>query len=385
MYFLANFVLRKHSLTTPVIKNSAYIQFIICFIFISLLLPSISEAQLKDSVKNINLVALPAVFRSPETGWAFGAAGSISFKTTDRRDTLTRTSVIQTVDIFTTKQQNVQTLNATIFFPKEKFIYSNEFSHSYYPDSFWGIGPKTKNADKDSYTFEQFYFFPRLQRKINKNLFAGLLYEYQNVYKVEYNSGGVFDTSKFYGKTKYKVSGIGFSISYDSRNESFWPTKGVLFESLIDRFDKLIGSDYNFVKWTIDLRYFHKLYKNTILAMQFYNYSAFGKVPLRDLGSLGGVGNMRGIYAGRFRDNNMSSFITEYRIPVIWRISVCVFGDIGNVYDKLKDWENSPLKYSYGGGLRFALLKKEKLNIRLDYGYYNHENKGFYFTVGECF
>lgn len=344
------------------------------------------SAKLKnDSLKNLHFVILPAVFKSPETGFAFGIAASLSFKTTNRLDSLTRTSVIQTVDFFTTKKQNLQTLDATVYSPKEKYIFYTQVSHSYFPDKFWGMGPNSKDANKEDYTFEQFYFFPNIKRKIRNNLFAGIVYEYQNVFQLDYKKGGVFDTSAFYGKSKYVVSGFGFSLSYDTRNQSIWPTKGVLFESLIYQFDKIIGSDYHFLKWTVDARYFHKLYRNNVLALQLYNYSTFGQTPFRDQAALGGMGNMRGIYSGRFRDNNFTSFIAEYRIPIIWRFGIVVFGDVGNVYNKLSDWETSPLKYSFGSGLRFALLKKERLNIRLDYGYYNSENNGVYFTVGECF
>ena len=31
------------------------------------------------------------------------------------------------------------------------------------------------------------------------------------------------------------------------------------------------------------------------------------------------------------------------------------------------------------------IAEKEKLNLRVDYGYSDYYNKGFYFTIGECF
>ncbi len=337
-----------------------------------------------DSTKKANSIIIPVILRSPETSWAFGIAASISFKTSQPHDLLTRTSSIQTIAFYTAKGQNVQAIDATVYFPKEHFIYGNQIAHSYFPDKFWGMGPYTQNKNKEAYTFEQFYFFPRLSRKIRKNFFAGIIYEYQNVFKIDYLKGGTFDTSAFYGKTKYSVSGLGFSSTYDNRNDSFWPTKGILVESLLDKFDKIIGSDYNFIKWTLDFRSFFRLIGNTVIATQVYNYSTFGKTPLRDQATLGGARNMRGIYDGRFRDNNSISLIVEYRVPLFWRFGICTFGDIGNVYNKPKDL-SAPLKYSFGGGLRVALLKKDQLNIRLDYGYYTNRNQGLYLNIGECF
>ncbi len=358
----------------------------ILVVLFSVLLPVISLAQFKkDTTKSIKYLILPTIFKTPETGWAYGLTGSISFKTTFKGDTTTRTSNIQALGIFTSKDQNVQVIDATVFFPKEKYILYTQISHSYYPDQFWGIGGNTQDSCKEPYVFEQFYFSPHLKRKIVDRLFVGLLYEYQNIFKVNYDKGGTFDNSYFYGKSPHQVSGLALTASYDTRNGAFWPSKGLFVETIFNTFDKNIGSDFNFIKWTVDVRYFHKLYKNTIVAVQLFSNVTYGSTPIRELAVLGGSGNMRGIFQGRFRDKNMASLLVEFRIPIYKRFSVCTFGDIGNVYNNIGYFVDSELKYSYGGGLRLALLKKEKLNLRLDYGYYNQRNNGFYLTVGECF
>jgi hemolysin activation/secretion protein len=124
----------------------------------------------------------------------------------------------------------------------------------------------------------------------------------------------------------------------------------------------------------LDIRSFYTLFGKTVLAAQLYNYSTFGKTLLRDQATVGGAGNMRGIYDGRFRDNNATSLIVEYRVPLFWRFCICTFSNIGNVYKKAKDLR-SPMKYSFGEGLRIALLKKDKLNLRLDYGYYSKKSR----------
>ena len=89
---------------------------------------------------------------------------------------LTRTSTIQALGMYTTRRQNVEVLDATIFFPKEEYIFTCQLSHSFYPDKYWGIGsnskefPKIKLKDKSigDYDFEQLYFFPHLKKKLQK-------------------------------------------------------------------------------------------------------------------------------------------------------------------------------------------------------------------------
>lgn len=350
------------------------------------------NAQLKqDTSKKNQYLIIPVLFKTPETGFAYGLSGSVSFKTSHKNDSLTRTSVIQTIGFFTTRQQNLQAIDGTIYFPNEKYILATQLSHSYYPDRFWGIGPNTKEdidpnkKHGEHYVYEQVYINPHLKKKFKKHIFIGLLYEFQTLFNIKYNPDGRFDTAAFYGKQNYKVSGLGPSVAYDTRNNTFWPKKGVFFQVLITGFRKELLSDFNVLKWITDLRWYKTIYKNQIFAIQVYNYTTKGNTPLRELAAFGGSNNMRGFYQGRYRDNNMFSVISEYRTHIKGRFSACVFAGIGNVYNKVTDLTQSDLKYSYGAGIRFALLQKEKLNIRVDYGYSSKYNKGLYVTVAECF
>ena len=355
--------------------------FIIVFCF-----PLLLSAQLRiDTTKRVNYLAIPVLFRTPETGWAFGLSTQANFKTTHRNDSLTRTSVITALAIFSERQQNIQGVDATFYFPKEKYIFYFQSSHSYFPDNFWGIGQVTKNEDGEKYVFEQFNIAPHLKRKFSKGLFFGLIADYQNVFKVRYLEGGLFDSLHFLGKTNYNVTGIGASASYDTRNSTFWPTKGMFFQTQFTTYNKELASSYSFNKWMTELRVFVPLFKGHILAGQLYNYSTFGETPFRSMAALGGQGNLRGFYQGRYRDKSMYSAILEYRAHIIWRLSACAFGGVGDVYNEFKNINSSTLKYSFGGGLRLSILEKEKLNLRLDYGYSDSYNNGFYFTIGECF
>jgi hypothetical protein len=341
--------------------------------------------QKQDSGKRVNYLAIPVLFKTPETGWAAGLSASANFKTTHRNDSLTRISVITILGIFSQREQNIQALDATIYFPKEKFILYAQVSHSYFPDNFWGIGQYTKNTDIERYAFEQLVITPHIKRKFFKHTFFGILADYQNIFKVSYIQGGLMDSYSFFGKTKYNIFGLGLTASYDTRNSTFYPTKGVFLQTQFTSYNKEIASSYSFNKWVAEARIFKKVFKNHVIAAQLYNYSTFGETPFRSMASLGGAGNLRGFYQGRFRDNSMYSAIAEYRFPIFWKISGCVFGGVGDVYNKPKDINVASLKGSFGGGLRLTILEKEKLNLRIDYGYSDNYNKAFYFTIGECF
>ncbi len=337
------------------------------------------------STKSVKFLALPVLFKTPETGWAFGASGSANFKTTHLTDSLTRTSVITAIALFTERQQNVQALDATLYFPKEKYILYFNSSHSYFPDNFWGTGQYSKNSAVEKYAFGQFFIAAHVKKKIAKNIFLGLIADYQNVYKISFVDSGVFFNSKIFGKTKYDDFGLGLSLSYDTRNSTFWPTKGVFIQTQFTNYATQLLSTYSFIKLMSEVRCFKKTINKQVIALQIYNYSTVGNTPLRSMAAFGGANNLRGFYQGRYRDNCMYSAIIEYRIPIYKRFSTCFFGGLGDVYYKLNDINTATIKYSFGGGLRYAILTKDNLNIRLDYGYANKYNKGFYFTIGECF
>ncbi len=348
--------------------------------------PVVLYAQFKtDTARRVNYLVIPTLFRTPETGWAYGLSGSVSFRTSHKNDSLTRMSIVQAIGIFSQRQQNIQSIDATVYFPKETYILYFNITHSYFPDKFWGIGQYSKNTGEEKYVFENFNITTHIKKKFSKHVFLGVLEDFQNIFKVNYIEGGLMDSTSFYGKSNYNILGLGVTASYDTRNSTFWPTKGVFLQTQFTTYNKGCVSDYSFNKWTAEVRLFKKVFQKHIIACQLYNYSTFGNTPFRSMATLGGAGNLRGFYQGRYRDNSMYSVIAEYRAPIIWRLSACVFGGFGDVYNKPKDINSGSVKYSFGGGLRLSILEKEQLNLRVDYGYSDSYNKGFYFTIGECF
>ena len=200
-----------------------------------------------------------------------------------------------------------------------------------------------------------------------------------------YLPGGVFDSAKVSGKSPYQIAGAGLSLSYDTRNKAFWPTKGFFVQSTFTGYNKNIGSNYDFTKWIVDVRLYQHLFLKHVLAVQFYNYSTFGNTPVRNYAAIGGQDNLRGFYRGRFRDKNAATLIAEFRAPIIWKLGVCLFGGFGNVYSTQNPFVKNDLLYSFGGGLRLTILERDKLNLRIDYGYHNKYNSGLYVTIGESF
>ncbi len=380
--------------------NSFRIKLIIYFLGLFVILRPFGALSQTDSLKNFpveklklpikspanirHVLILPIIARSIETGWSFGGASAATFRLKSR-DTAGRTSNAQAIALYTTRHQFVAALNGSIYFPGEKYILNEQLSYSSFPDDFWGLGKNARDSSKESYKFKQYYVYLHPQRQIGPGLFLGVVYEYQRVFNTEYLKGGLFDQENVVGRNGYHVSGLGLSLTYDTRNNAFSPDKGTMLQFYFDHFAPFFGSDYFYTNYVLDLRRFIRVYKDQVLAIQAFGSFNSGETPLRSLSYLGGSSNLRGYYAGRFRDKNAALLQAEYRIPLFWRIGAVGFGGIGNVGPELKDIDFEGLKYSYGGGLRVALNKKEKLNLRVDYGLARGDSQGFYLQIGEAF
>jgi len=343
-----------------------------------------ADAQ-KDSVKHTNFLVLPVIAKSIETGWSAGAIGSLAFRS-HPKDTTSRTSNMQVLALYSLKKQLVLAINGAQYSRHEKYILNEQVSFSSFPDKFWGLGKYTKDDAFESYKYKQFYIYLHLMRKLAPHFFIGGLFEFQELNDVEYLAGGLFDQQQVVGRNGYKIAGLGMSVTYDTRNHAFAPGKGGLVQFYFNHFDQYLGSDYNYTNIVFDLRKYITVGKKSVVALQAYSFGNTGReVPLRSLANLGGSNSMRGYYAGRFRNTNQMVFQGEYRFPLYGRFGAVAFGGYGDVGKNFSDYTLGDFKYSLGAGLRFALMKKEKLNLRLDYGIGQGNNSGLYFQLGEAF
>ncbi|HMI63472.1 MAG TPA: BamA/TamA family outer membrane protein, partial [Puia sp.] len=195
-------------------------------------------------------------------------------------------------------------INGSIYFPGERFILNEQLSYSAFPDNFWGLGKHAPDSSKESYKYKQYYIYLHPQVLIGRNLFLGMVYEYQRVFDVEYAKGQLFDEENVVGRNGYHVSGLGLSLTYDTRNNAFSPDRGVMLQFHFDHFTPTFGSDYQYTNYVVDVRRFIRVFRGQVLALQAFGSFNTGETPLRSLSYIGGASNLRGYYAGRFRDKN---------------------------------------------------------------------------------
>ncbi len=317
--------------------------------------------------KQKHYLAFPFVVRSLETSWGFGGVAAVFFKP-KILDSSVRTSDANLLALYTLRQQQILVLNTTIYFPHEDKIIRFQSSYTYYPDNFWGLGNTTKPGDKVDFSQNQFFVNAQFLRRVHSRLYVGITAEYQITGKVGYAAGNVIDQENILGRYGGNTAGIGPILSWDSRNASYSPTAGFFSEVQFVYFDKHLGSGFNFTLLNADIRKYFALSKSTVLALQGIATLGAGDVPFRKLAELGGPDMMRGLYGGRFTDKCLAATQAELRQFLFWRLGVVAFGAMGEVGPSFKTFYLPDVHFTYGAGLRLALSKAEKLNLRIDYG-----------------
>lgn len=347
----------------------------------------ITDSTGAESSKYKNaFVVIPAIGHTPNTDWFFTASGNYLFKL-NGQDSTTRTSNFNLYLIYTLENQILIWCDYKFFFNKEKYILSGDIGFVSFPQVYYGIGNNTSDVNKEDFSYNALFIKQILSQKIISDLFVKVGYDYYNVFNVVRKKNGLLDLIERPAAYDGGVaSGIVLGMGYDSRNNVLNSSKGIFLNFKSTFYSKMLGSGFVFQSYILDARKYHKLFKTRedVIAFQGYGLFNFGEIPFPLMAKLGGDMIMRGYYNGRYRDNHLLAIQAEYRLHLWKRIGIVGFAGLGDVADEIRKFNLNDIKYSYGLGFRFKVIKKENLNIRIDYGITSISGN-FYITISEAF
>lgn len=173
-------------------------------------------------------------------------------------------------------------------------------------------------------------------------------------------------------------------MAFDSRNEIFYPSKGVFATLKIDNSSNINFSDFDYWSILLNISYYEQLTENQILAINYVSGTQQGSSPFYYYFHLASGENARGFNDRRFLDKNINLLQAEYRFQIYKRLRGCAFTSLGTVASKYQDLYSNPQKFSYGAGLRFQLNKKQLSHVRADLAH-SYEGFQFYVTIREAF
>ena len=339
------------------------------------------------SSSSTNLTLLPVVFYTPETHWAGGLAGLLSFWPASQR-VGTRPSTISAYAIYTELRQFQLEIDPILYFDDEDLLLQGNWILERYPNKYWGIGNDALEAHETNYTPGRVFLETSFQKRLlaEQNLYIGVQYQFEQVTIIEAQRDGPLPFDETPGSAGGTVSGLGVILNWDTRDHIFIPSRGNYFQVSLSVNSSALGSDFSFTEIKADLRkFFRGLAASHVLGLHLLYQSVIGGTPpFFRYARLGSDNIMRGYYAGRFRDRHLLAAQAEYRLPVWWKFGLVGFFGLGRVAPDLSGLGLSGMKYSAGLGLRFKIAPREGANLRVDWAF-GQGTSGLYFTAGEAF
>ncbi len=272
--------------------------------------------------------------------------------------------------IYTLKKQCVIRLQPEFQIKKGKYSIAFPITYKNWPSSFYGIGNSTDENAEEEYTSQFIEMQLSAKRRFLHKLEFEIFYEIDNYKILKLENCGILSAEEIPGSRNCLISGLGFSLIYNTRDNSFLPSSGNYCKLENTFFNDLFGSDLNFSQYKLDIRKFLPVREGNTVAFQgLFTYTK-NEAPFQKLADLGS--KMRGYNGGRFIDDHRLILRSEYRL-FPWksgkqsRIGFAGFVECGQVAPSIKEIQFAELKCSGGIGLRFILIPDEKFTLRIDY------------------
>lgn len=331
---------------------------------------------------------------TPEMGLLVAVGGLYSFST-DRNDpTLQRSNV----GAFVVANQGdgdagmaVRTAY-NLFFDQDRLRFSGNLRAGKQSEHFWGVGNDAGKAQDSSddtlINALSIDYRGTVGFRIADNLYLGPVLRL-NYYDPDSDELPLTaDDANFVQYVDSPLSvGAGISLQYDSRDVAVNAWSGQYFNFEYVAYRDGIGSDLEFDQATIEHRYYHSIAEGRVVAvLNQFNWSD-GDVPYYAMAKLGGMKSMRGLYMGRFRDENSAEHTLEYRHTFrhsngsLSKHGMTLWGSLGSVAASVSDLYRDTL---HTGGVGYRYEIQPRMNVRLDVGFSEYD-RGLYFNFTEAF
>lgn len=343
------------------------------------------EKSKKDGNK-LGIIAFPIVFYSSDTSAGFGAS-AVLHKEHYKDEYVSKSNSLAVVFFYTLRNQMLNANVGNLYWDHADWHWKSKLVFKKYPTDFYGIGNGTPKSDREVFEPFTFQFENSVNRRVWKSFYAGISLVHGYHMLIKSKKEGLAESYFEKHRKAGFISGLGLRLSYDSTDDSFYPTAGSFAEIVWQYHPFWLGSRYSFSRFFIDGRTFVKIpipKFESVLGFQLICEGVHGNTPLSFLPTIGSKDIMRGYIGDRFRDNYMLAVQAEWRFPIYWRFGATLFFAAGKVQHNFTDFIFQDIKYGGGFGIRVRLAKKKRINLRFDMGF-TPEGYKFYFNLLEAF
>ena len=342
---------------------------------------------------------------TPDFGVLIGGSALMTFRM-NPKDTTMRRSVVPMALAFMFEGGGLNLMvKPQLFFKDDKFRIFGVLNYKNTRENFYGIGYNTnKNYERSDstsqYRYSGFQVNPWFLFRMGKSdIFFGpqIDISYDKLsepakylpQQADYAAAGGDENGY-----KNFSSGIGFLLSYDTRDIPANPYRGTYVDLRGIMYQKWLGSDKNFYRLELDYRQYKSVGQRKVLAWTLQSKNTFGRhIPLTKYALSGTPFDLRGYYMGQYRDKSSHVALVEYRpmfntdrstwlMRITSHVGYVAWGGVGFMGPTPGKIEG--VLPNAGLGLRIEV--QPRMNVRFDYGR-NFVNKQslFYFNMTEAF
>ena len=334
-------------------------------------------------------VIAPIPVKSPAIGagleWALGYISPFS-----KQDKVSPPSMVGIGGLFTNNGSRGLAIGGRLYLKEDKYRLTLAGGHASINADLYGVGKLA--GDRGLFlpiNTKGAAFFTEALFQIKKGIYVGSRFQYRNLRlsidrqnsdlpeDVETNPPpGIEDiiTAVRDNLFRQRTIALGPRFQWDTRDNTFYPRRGVFLDSGIDLFARPLGSKFTYQYYKVAFNKYVSTGDYSVFAVRGMGCAAAGeRVPVYDLCLFGFQNDLRGYSAGRYQDRRMFATQAEYRMALpktgfIGRFGLVAFGGVGGVGPGFNDIGISDMLPAGGGGIRFRLTKKNPINFRIDYG-----------------
>ena len=353
---------------------SLWLIFISCFlVFSNLTYGQEKNKKETDSVKNFDLKVMPYISYNRNLEFMIGAIPMAMYRTS-KTDTISPKSLSGLVAVYTTNKSYVLSGFTKLYFAEDYwrlkgYAFTGNLNSQVYIED-------VLNSGFYDYNTVATIFFGGAERKIYRNIYAGLGYGYARFNSVVEESEGE--------ESKSTTHNMEISLLSDTRNDQYYPTLGHNTQIKWRSFAKWLGNDQVANKIIISHNQYIPLREDKdVLAARIHGEFGLGTILFEQQVVIGGK-DIRGYSESKYRGDGLLSLQGEYRWNFGKKMGLVGFAGVATIYGSQNpdfDWKLYP-----GGGLgyRYKVFKDSGFNIGLDAAV-GKEDWGVNFRIGESF
>ena len=244
---------------------------------------------------------------------------------------------------------------------------------------YYGIGENSMLADHPlRYNLEPIAGLVQSKYRIGDSHFlAGISYAFASTEVTFQAPAGTPNLPDF--RTKSNVGGVGPSLTFDSRDNIFTPTRGTYVEATVGIFSEALGGDDQFQRLQIIAMNYQRLCPRLFLGLRGQFSATFGDTPFYMRPYI----SMRGIPAMRYQGEEVAQMEAELRWQFWKRFSLVGFVGGGASWNDFGRFEKTQAVVAGGTGFRYEISRKHGIHMGMDVAF-GPDDTAIYVQVGSA-